>query len=148
MLDLRWVVANLEEAKTRLALRGENASRALAPIEELASERKALILATETQRAEQKKKSEEMRTLKGDAQAARDLIALVSAKTIERAKDLESKFEEAATERVAEGRRLLEAGKLDEARPILEDASVAFAKLDCGKEAKELLKKCKHAADG
>ena len=69
MLDLRWVVANLDEAKARLASRGAAAAEALAPIEALATERKSLILASETQRAEQKKSSEEMRTLKGDAQA-------------------------------------------------------------------------------
>jgi seryl-tRNA synthetase len=69
MLDLRWVVANLDEAKRRISTRGEGAAAALAPIEELAAERKALILSAETQRAEQKKASEQMRSLKGDEQA-------------------------------------------------------------------------------
>jgi len=69
VLDLRWVVANLDEAKRRLSTRGAAAAEALAPIEQLASERKALIQATETRRAEQKKASEQMRTLRGEEQA-------------------------------------------------------------------------------
>ena len=69
MLDLRWVVANLDEAKRRLRTRGPAAAEALAPIEELAAERKALIQATETRRAEQKKASEGMRSLRGEEQA-------------------------------------------------------------------------------
>ena len=69
MLDLRWVVANLDEAKARLSSRSDGAASALAPIESLARERKELILSSETQRAEQKKASEQMRTLKGDEQA-------------------------------------------------------------------------------
>ena len=69
MLDLRWVVANLEEARTRLASRNAAAEGALAPIEALAKERRELIHASETQRAEQKKASEQMRTLKGEEQA-------------------------------------------------------------------------------
>ena len=69
MLDLRFVVANLGEVKKRLAARGGHATDALAPIEQLAAERRALIQSTETQRAEQKKASEQMRTLKGDEQA-------------------------------------------------------------------------------
>lgn len=68
MLDLRWVVANLDEAKTRLGSRNDAAATALAPIEALAKERRELILASETQRAEQKKASDQMRTLKGDEQ--------------------------------------------------------------------------------
>src|ERR1700687_2456321 len=69
MLDLRWVVANLDEAKRRISTRGEGGAQALAPIEALAAERKQLILSSETQRAEQKKASEQMRSLKGDEQA-------------------------------------------------------------------------------
>jgi seryl-tRNA synthetase len=69
VLDLRWVVANLEETKRRLSTRGPEAAAALAPIEQLAAERKALIQATETRRAEQKKASEQMRTLRGEEQA-------------------------------------------------------------------------------
>ena len=69
MLDLKWVAANLPEVRNRLASRGEGAAQALAPIEALAHERKQLILASETQRAEQKKASEQMRSLKGDEQA-------------------------------------------------------------------------------
>ena len=69
MLDLKWVVQNLDEAKERLGTRGPRAAEALAPIEALAQERKRLILESETQRAEQKKASEQMRTLKGDEQA-------------------------------------------------------------------------------
>ena len=69
MLDLRWVVANLDEAKRRLATRSGDAASALLPIEQLAAERKALIQATETRRAEQKRASEQMRTLRGEEQA-------------------------------------------------------------------------------
>jgi seryl-tRNA synthetase len=69
VLDLRWVVANLDEAKRRLSTRSEAAAAALSPIEQLAAERKALIQATETRRAEQKKASEQMRTLRGEEQA-------------------------------------------------------------------------------
>src|SRR5438067_2193640 len=64
VLDLRWVVANLDEAKRRLSTRGPASAAALEPIEQLASERKALIQATETRRAEQKRASEQMRTLR------------------------------------------------------------------------------------
>jgi len=69
MLDLKWVVANLDEARKRLATRGPQAAEALAPIEALAAERKQLIQSSETQRAEQRKASEQMRTLKGEEQA-------------------------------------------------------------------------------
>ncbi|HYS08820.1 MAG TPA: serine--tRNA ligase [Myxococcales bacterium] len=69
MLDLKWVVANLEEARRRLLTRGAAAAEALAPIEALASERRQLIQSSETQRAEQRKASDQMRTLKGDEQA-------------------------------------------------------------------------------
>jgi seryl-tRNA synthetase len=69
VLDLRWVVANLDEAKRRLATRSADAASALLPIEQLAVERKALIQATETRRAEQKRASEQMRTLRGEEQA-------------------------------------------------------------------------------
>src|SRR6266478_1664637 len=69
MLDLRWVVANLDEARRRLAARGAAASEALAPIEALAAERRQLIQSSETQRAEQRRASEQMRTLKGEEQA-------------------------------------------------------------------------------
>ncbi len=69
MLDLKWVVANLDEARRRLATRGGAAAQALAPIEALAAERRQLIQSSETQRAEQRKASEQMRTLKGEEQA-------------------------------------------------------------------------------
>src|SRR2546430_8792353 len=69
MLDLKWVVANLEEAKRRLLTRGAAAAEALAPIEALAAERRQLIQSSETQRAEQRKASEQMRSLKGEEQA-------------------------------------------------------------------------------
>ena len=69
MLDLKWVVANLDEARRRLATRGGGAAEALAPIEALAAERRHLIQASETQRAEQRKASEQMRALKGEEQA-------------------------------------------------------------------------------
>ena len=69
MHDLKWVVANLDEARTRLSSRGAQAAEALAPIERLAQERRQLIQSSETERAEQRKASEQMRTLKGDEQA-------------------------------------------------------------------------------
>jgi len=69
MLDLKWVVANLPEARKRLQSRNAAAAAALEPIEALATERRQLILASETERAEQKKASEEMRTLKSEEQA-------------------------------------------------------------------------------
>jgi seryl-tRNA synthetase len=69
MLDLRWVVQNLDEVKTRLESRGAGAGADLARIAELAAERKKLILSSEGLRAEQKKSSDEMRVLKGEAQA-------------------------------------------------------------------------------
>ena len=69
MLDLRWVIANLDETKRRLATRGPAAASALSVIEQLAAERKALIQSTETRRAEQKKASEQLRTLRGEEQA-------------------------------------------------------------------------------
>jgi hypothetical protein len=72
----------------------------------------------------------------------------VAAKLIDRAKELEGKFEDAGPDRVAEARRLVEQQKYDEARPILEDAAAAFAKFDCGKEARDLLKKCKANGSG
>jgi seryl-tRNA synthetase len=69
MLDLKWVVANLEEVRRRLLTRGAAAAEALAPIEALAGERRQLIQSSETQRAEQRKASEQLRTLKGEEQA-------------------------------------------------------------------------------
>ncbi len=70
MHDLKWVVANLDEARKRLSSRGAQAAEALAPIERLAQERRQLIQSSETERAEQRKASEQMRTLKGDEQAS------------------------------------------------------------------------------
>src|SRR5947209_6903186 len=69
MLDRKWVVANLDEVKARLAARGGHATDALAPIEKLAHERRQLILASERQRAEQKRASEQMRSVKADKPA-------------------------------------------------------------------------------
>jgi seryl-tRNA synthetase len=69
MLDLKWVVANLDEARRRLSSRGPQAAQALLPIETLAQERRQLIQSSETERAEQRKASEQMRTLKGEEQA-------------------------------------------------------------------------------
>ena len=69
MLDLKWVVANLDEVRRRLLTRGAAGAEALAPIEALASERRQLIQSSETQRAEQRKASEQMRNLKGEEQA-------------------------------------------------------------------------------
>src|SRR5690349_16808043 len=69
MLDLKWVVANLDEARRRLSSRGPQAAQALLPIETLAQERRQLIQSSETERTEQRKASEQMRTLKGEEQA-------------------------------------------------------------------------------
>ena len=69
MLDLRWVVQNLDEVRARLGTRSAAAAE-LGAIESLASERSKLIQASETARAEQKKGSEAMRALKGEEQAA------------------------------------------------------------------------------
>jgi seryl-tRNA synthetase len=99
MLDLRWVVANLEETRRRLAARGVHAAEALAPIEQLAQERRQLIQSSETQRAEQKKASEQMRTLKGEEQARlRARLKTLSEEVKEkesRLKEVEEKIEAA-----------------------------------------------------
>jgi seryl-tRNA synthetase len=99
MLDLRWVVANLEETRRRLAARGVHAAEALAPIEQLAQERRQLIQSSETQRAEQKKASEQMRTLKGEEQARlRARLKTLSEEVKEkesRLKEVEGKIEAA-----------------------------------------------------
>ena len=99
MLDLRYVVANLDEVKRRLATRGEGAAAALAPIEALAAERRQLIQSSETERAEQRKASEQMRILKGEEQAqlrARLKTLSDEVKTKEaRLKEVEEKIEQA-----------------------------------------------------
>lgn len=99
MLDLKWVVANLDEARQRLSSRGEGAAQALQPIEALALERRQLIQASETQRAEQKKASEQMRSLKGDEQAQlRARLKTLSDEVKEkdaRLKEVEEKIEQA-----------------------------------------------------
>src|SRR5437762_14093482 len=69
MLDLKWVVANLDEVRRRLLTRGAAGAEALAPIEALASQPRQLIQSSETQRAQPRKASEQMRTRKGEAQA-------------------------------------------------------------------------------
>jgi seryl-tRNA synthetase len=69
VLDLRWVVQNLDEVKQRLATRSGNAAADLGRIEALAGERRKLIQDSETSRAGQKKGSDAMRTLKGEEQA-------------------------------------------------------------------------------
>jgi len=99
MLDLKWVVANLEEARRRLATRGGAAAETLAPIEALAAERRQLIQSSETQRAEQRKASEQMRTLKGEEQAQlrarlKTLSDEVKAKEV-RLKEVEERIEAA-----------------------------------------------------
>src|SRR5947208_7973726 len=99
MLDLKWVVANLEEARRRLATRGGAAAETLAPIEALAAERRQLIQSSETERAEQRKASEHMRTLKGEEQAQlrarlKTLADEVKAKDA-RLKEVEEKIESA-----------------------------------------------------
>src|SRR5207237_1906618 len=99
VLDLRWVVANLEEARRRLGTRGEGAAAALAPIEALAAQRRQLIQSSETERAEQRKASEEMRTLKGEEQAKlRARLKTLSDEVKEkeaRLKEVEEKIESA-----------------------------------------------------
>jgi seryl-tRNA synthetase len=99
MLDLKWVVANLPDARKRLSTRSAAAAAALEPIEALAAERRQLILASETQRAEQKKASEQMRTLKGDEQAQlRARLKTLSDEVKEketRLKEVEEKIESA-----------------------------------------------------
>jgi len=99
VLDLRYVVANLDEVKRRLATRGEGAAAALAPIEALAAERRQLIQSSETERAEQRKASEQMRILKGEEQAqlrARLKTLSDEVKTKEaRLKEVEEKIEQA-----------------------------------------------------
>ena len=99
MLDLRFVVANLDEVKKRLAARGGHAAEALAPIEALAADRRALIQASETQRAEQRRASEQMRSLKGEEQAQlRARLKSLSEEVKEkeaRLKEVEEKIEQA-----------------------------------------------------
>ena len=99
MLDLKWVAAHLEEVRKRLSSRGEGAALALAPIEALAAERRQLILESETQRSEQKKASEQMRTLKGEEQAQlRARLKALSDGVKEkeaRLKDVEEKIDQA-----------------------------------------------------
>jgi seryl-tRNA synthetase len=99
VLDLRWVVANLDETKRRLRTRSEAAAAALAPIEGLAAERRKLIQESESRRAEQRKASDEMRTLKGEEQArlrARLKAMSDEAKEMEgRLKEVEEKIEAA-----------------------------------------------------
>jgi seryl-tRNA synthetase len=99
MLDLKWVVANLPEVRRRLATRNAAAAESLLPIEALSAERRQLILTSETQRAEQKKASEQMRTLKGDEQAAlRARLKALSDEVKEkdaRLKEVEEKIEAA-----------------------------------------------------
>src|SRR5260370_24744207 len=99
MLDLRWVVANLEETRGRLAARGAHAGEALAPIEQLAQERRQLIQSSERQRAEQKKASGKMRGLKGEEQARlRARLKALSEEVKEkeaRLKEVEEKIEAA-----------------------------------------------------
>ena len=70
MLDLKDVVSNLSRVRERLLQRSANAAAALDPIEALAASRRELIQSSETQRAEQRKASDQMRALKGDEQAA------------------------------------------------------------------------------
>src|SRR5213082_383610 len=99
MLDLKWVVANLDEVRRRLLTRGAAGAEALAPIEALASERRQLIQSSETQRAEQRKASEQMRTLKGEEQAQlrarlKDLSDEVKEKDA-RLKEVEERIERA-----------------------------------------------------
>ena len=60
MLDLKWVVQNLDEVKRRLETRGAGAAAELAQIGELAAERKRLIVESETKR-NQKKTAEHVR---------------------------------------------------------------------------------------
>lgn len=68
----------------------------------------------------------------------------VAKKVQERAKALDEKVAKIGNERLAEAKKLIDAGKGEEAKPILEDLAGAFSKYeDIAKEAKELLKKVK-----
>lgn len=99
VLDLKWVAANIDEAKRRLSRRSAAAVETLGPIEALAGERRALIAKFEQERAELKKASEQMRTLKGEEQAqlrARLKTLSEQAKGNEHElKELEAKIEQA-----------------------------------------------------
>ena len=59
----------------------------------------------------------------------------------ERAKAVEEKVKAIAAEKLAAAKRLLDDGKNEEARKALKSIAEYFARLDEGKEAKELLKK-------
>ena len=63
MLDLRFVAEHLEEVRAGLARRSPHAADALAPIAELASERKRVILASESKAQERNHANEAMAKL-------------------------------------------------------------------------------------
>jgi seryl-tRNA synthetase len=67
MLDLRYVVANLDEVGRKLGRRGGQID--LAPIAELASERRDLLVAVEGLRQQQNQANDEMRKLAKDPEA-------------------------------------------------------------------------------
>jgi hypothetical protein len=82
------------------------------------------------------------------ADASRRLVVILKkekilgVKTFERAKEIDGKLEAAGKEKLGEAKTLLDGGKAAEAKPLLEDVAVLSPK-ECGKEAKELLKKAK-----
>jgi hypothetical protein len=65
----------------------------------------------------------------------------VSKKAQDRAKEVDGKLETIGKERLEEGKGLLDAGKIEEAKAILVDVEKSFARFESGKEAKELVKK-------
>lgn len=62
-------------------------------------------------------------------------------KLVDKLKELDEKLEAVGKEKLEEGKRLVGVGKVDEAKPILEEVATSFARYDCAKEAREVLKK-------
>ncbi len=73
--------------------------------------------------------------------ADKDARGVITKKLSDKLKDLDAKLETAGKEKLEEGRRLLDAGKVEEAEPILRDVMNGFRRYECAKEAKDLLKK-------
>jgi seryl-tRNA synthetase len=94
MLDLRHVVENLAEARNGLARRNENAANALAGIDELATARRAAIVASESLAAERNAANAEMSKLpKGSPEFTekRELLKKLSDRQKELEKDTAEK---------------------------------------------------------
>ena len=60
MLDLRFVVENLDEVQSALARRSEKDAGLLAPVAEMATERRRIIASTEAKAAERNTASKAM----------------------------------------------------------------------------------------